>query len=136
STYSVGGKVYDSLYSGTMEVQYAGSNWHQDILRRWQKPGDITDVPMIEIGGAYAATDRYLIDASFFAIKNVTVGYTFPGRLTQKAAIKSCRLYFTADNVALFSHLGGMDPQQNFTGGVSYSYTPARALVCGIELNF
>ena len=119
-----------------MEVQYAGSNWHKDILRRWQQPGDITDVPMVEIGGSYAATDRYLIDASFFAIKNVTVGYTFPTRLTQKAAIKSCRLYFTADNVALFSHLGGMDPQQNFTGGTSYSYTPARALVCGIELNF
>ena len=136
TTYSVGGKVYDSLYSGTMEVQYAGSNWHKDVLRRWQKPGDITDVPMVEIGGSYAATDKYLIDASYFAIKNITVGYTFPTRLTKKAAIKSCRLFFTADNVALFSHLGGMDPQQNFTGGVSYSYTPAKAMVAGIELNF
>ncbi|MBR5385077.1 MAG: TonB-dependent receptor [Bacteroidales bacterium] len=136
STYSVGGKVYDSLYSGTMEVQYAGNNWHKDVLRRWQKPGDITDVPMVEIGGSYAATDRYLIDASFFAIKNVTVGYTFPTRLTQKASIKSCRLFFTADNVAMFSRLGGMDPQQNFTGGVSYSYTPAKAMVAGVELNF
>ena len=136
TTYSVGGKVYDGLYSGTMEVQYAGNNWHQDVLRRWQKPGDITDVPMVEIGGAYAATDKYLIDASYFAIKNITVGYTFPTRLTGKVSIKSCRLFFTADNVALFSHLGGMDPQQNFTGGVSYSYTPAKAFVGGIELNF
>jgi len=136
STYSIGGKVYESLYSGTMEVQYAGNNWHKDILRRWQKPGDITDVPMVEIGGSYTATDKYLIDASFLAIKNITVGYTFPTRLISKASIKSCRLFFTADNVALFSRLGGMDPQQNFTGGVSYSYTPAKAMVAGVELNF
>jgi hypothetical protein len=136
TTYSIGGKIYDSKYDGSMQNLYAGYTWSSNALRRWQNPGDITDIPRIELGGTAISNDRFLIDASYFAIKNITVGYTFPTRLTGKVSIKSCRLFFTADNVALFSHLGGMDPQQNFTGGVSYSYTPAKAFVGGIELNF
>ncbi len=34
TTWSIGGKVYDGLYSGTMNVQYAGNNWHKNVLRR------------------------------------------------------------------------------------------------------
>ena len=42
-TYSIVGKVYDSLYAGSMEVMYAGNTWNKHALRRWQQPGDITD---------------------------------------------------------------------------------------------
>lgn len=136
TTYSVGGKVLDGLYTGSMNVTYAGNNWHKDVLRRWQKPGDITDVPMVEIGGNNLTVGESLIDASYFAIKNVTLGYTFPSNLLQKANIKSVRMFFTADNLALFSHLDGMDPQYNFTGSVSYTYTPSRVFAFGIDLNF
>ena len=58
-TYSIGGKVYDSLYAGSMEVMYAGNTWNKHALRRWQQPGDITDVPRIQIGGSYTASDRF-----------------------------------------------------------------------------
>ena len=124
TTYSVGGKILDSLYEGAMNVMYAGNNWHRNKLRRWRQPGDVTDVPRVEIGGSYNTVGESLIDASYFAIKNVTLGYTIPSRLTQKVDIKSVRVYFTADNLALFSHLDGMDPQYNFAGTVSYSYSP------------
>ena len=60
-TYSIGGKVYDSLYAGSMEVMYAGNTWNKHALRRWQQPGDITDVPRIQIGGSYTASDRFLV---------------------------------------------------------------------------
>ena len=136
TTYSVGGKILDSLYKGAMNVMYAGNNWHKNKLRRWQKPGDITDVPKVEIGGSYATTGESLIDASYFAIKNITLGYTIPSRLTEKARIKSFRVYFTADNLALFSHLDGMDPQYNFAGTVSYTYTPSKVFAFGLDINF
>ncbi len=72
TTYSIGGWVYDGLYNGSMYVQYAGNNWHKNAKRRWQKPGDKTDVPMLEVGGSYATASNSLINASYFAIKNVT----------------------------------------------------------------
>ncbi len=136
TTYSVGGKILDSLYEGAMNVMYAGNNWHKNKLRRWRQPGDITDVPRVEIGGSYNTVGESLIDASYFAIKNVTLGYTIPSRLTQKVDIKSLRVYFTADNLALFSHLDGMDPQYNFAGTVSYSYSPSKVFAFGLDINF
>jgi len=136
TTYSIGGWVYDGLYKGSMYVQYAGNNWHKNAKRRWQKPGDKTDVPMLEVGGSYATASNSLIDASYFAIKNITVGYTLPKRWLKKIDIESLRIYATLDNIAMFNHMDGMDPQYNFTGSVAYSYTPSRVIAFGIDLNF
>ena len=136
TTFSVGGKIYDSLYGGAMNVTYAGNNWHRNVLRRWQQPGDITDVPLVEIGGSRVSTGEELIDASYFAIKNITFGYTLPSSLTKKAGIGGCRVFVTADNLALFCNMDGMDPQYNFTGTVSYTYSPSRVVAAGIDINF
>ena len=136
TTYSIGGWVYDSLYNGSMYVQYAGNNWHKNVQRRWQKPGDKTDIPMLEVGGSYATADNSLINASYFAIKNITIGYTLPKRWLKKIDIESLRIYATLDNIAMFNHMDGMDPQYNFTGSVSYSYTPSRVIAFGLDLNF
>lgn len=136
TTYSVGGKIYDGLYAGTMNIMYNGDTWHKNQLRRWQKPGDITDVPRVEQNPAFAANDRFLVDASYFAIKNVTLGYTFPQKWLKKADISSVRIFGVLDNFALFSHLDGMDPQYNFTGGTGYSYTPAKNISIGLDIHF
>ena len=42
----------------------------------------------------------------------------------------------TIDNLALFSHLKGMDPQYNFKGETDYSYTPNKTYSFGVEINF
>ena len=136
TTYSIGGKVYDGLYRGTMEIQYATDTWSTNALRRWQKPGDITDVPRIEIGGSYAVTDRYLIDASYFAIKNITLGYTLPKVWMNKAGLNNVRVFASVDNLALWTHLDGMDPQYNFSGGTDYSYVPNKTWTVGLEVKF
>ena len=91
---------------------------------------------MVEIGGNYSSVGESLIDASYFAIKNITVGYTLPTSISSKAKIKSFRLFFTADNIALFSHLDGMDPQASFMGTVSYSYSPSKVFALGLDINF
>ena len=136
TTYSLGGKVYDSLYRGAMEVSYATDTWHTNSLRRWQKPGDVTDVPRIEINGSYAANDRWLIDASYFAIKNITLGYNLPRSIMNSIGLNAIRVFASVDNLALWSHLDGMDPQYNFSGGTNYSYTPNKTWTLGFEVKF
>jgi TonB-linked SusC/RagA family outer membrane protein len=136
TTYSLGGKIYDGLYAGSMNIMYNGDTWHKNQLRRWQKPGDITDVPRVEQNPAFASNDRFLVDASYFAIKNITLGYTLPQSLLQKADIKSLRVFGTLDNFALFSHLHGLDPQYNFTGGSGYSYAPSKTISIGLDIHF
>ncbi len=136
ATYSIGGKIYDSLYTGSMNNLYYNQTWNKHALRRWQKPGDVTDVPRVEVGGKYTVNDRFLVDASYFAIKNVTLGYTLPKSWLNKAKLNSVRVFGSVDNLALFTHLQGMDPQYNFTGQTNYSYTPNKTWSLGFEINF
>ena len=137
ATYSLGGKIYDSSYASSMDLWYTSSTWNRAALRRWQKPGDITDVPRMAIAdGSALATDRYLIDASYFAIKNITLSYTLPQLWVNKIGLGAVRVFTSMDNVALFTHLDGMDPQYNFGGGTDYDYVPNKTVTVGLEVKF
>ncbi|MBP1677029.1 MAG: TonB-dependent receptor plug [Bacteroidetes bacterium] len=136
TSYSIGGKIYESLYRGAMEIAYTGDTWSKNVLRRWQKPGDITDVPRVEFGGKYTVNDRYLIDASYLSIRNITLGYSVSSKLLNKAKIENLRVFMSGDNLYLFSHLDGMDPQYNFSGGTDYDYSPSRVISLGLNLRF
>jgi len=136
TTYSIGGKIYDSLYASSMDQLYYNNNWNRHILRRWTKPGDVTDVPRVEVAGKTTVTDRFLVDASYFAIKNVTLSYSLPRTWMRSAGLNAVRLFGSIDNLALFTHLQGMDPQYSFSGGTDYTYTPNRTYSVGIEVNF
>ena len=136
TTYSIGGKVYDSNYNSLMGLWYLSSTWHKNELRRWQKPGDITDVPRVAIAGSDLTTDRALVDASYFAIKNITLGYTIPTNLIRRIGMQNLRVFASVDNLAIWTHLDGMDPQYNFSGGTDYNYVPNKTWTVGLELKF
>lgn len=136
ATYSIGGLMYDRLYAGSMNPMYTGNTWNKNALRRWQKPGDVTDVPRAGINAKYTTSDAYLIDASYFAIKNITLGYTLPKSASSKLGVSLLRVYVTLDNMALFNYLDGMDPQYNFSGSTDYVYSPNKTYTVGLNLNF
>lgn len=136
TTYSLGGKILDGLYNSAMNPGNAGDIWHKNALRRWRQPGDVTDVPRSQIGASRVTNDSNLIDASYFAIKNLTVGFRLPDKYTKKIKATKCRIYVALDNFATFTYLDGMDPQYNFTGGTDYTYTPNKAYSIGLNIGF
>ena len=136
TTYSLGGKVFDGLYQSDMNLWYLSSTWNKNMMRRWQKPGDVTDVPRSTIAESIANTDRFLIDASYFAIKNITLAYALPANWVSKLGMTGARIFGSVDNLALWTRLDGMDPQYNFSGGTDYDYSPNKTYTVGIELNF
>jgi hypothetical protein len=119
-----------------MNLWYMSSTWHENALRRWQKPGDVTDVTRIEIASSNLTTDRYLVDASYFAIKNITLGYKLPTQLVNRIGLQNIRVFGSVDNLAIWTHLNGMDPQYNFSGGTDYDYAPNKTWTCGLEVRF
>ena len=136
TNYSIGGKTNDGVYQEFMGCYYVAEAKHKDILRAWRKPGDITDVPRYEIGDVPIVTDDKLIDASYFSIKNITLGYTLPKLWTSKIGFKSARIAASVDNLWIFTHLKGMDPQYSLTGGTSYVYAPTRTVSFSLALKF
>ncbi len=65
-------------------------------------------------GTAYYTNDRYLQNLAYCRLKNLTIGYTIPRRLTSKVGIKECRIYFSGENLATWSALKSdfLDPEQ------------------------
>lgn len=139
TTYSIGGKMLDGVYNSLLYSTYVGQAAHKDRLTKaWKKPGDLAELPRIDPNGSarITRTSDELIDASYFAIRNITLGYTLPSRLARSLKLQSLRLAVTADNLHVFTALKGMDPQYNFTGGTGFSYTPVKTLSLGLDIKF
>ncbi len=56
-------------------------------------------------------SDRYVEDGSYLRIKNITLGYTFPKSVLQKAKIENIRLYMNIQNLYTFTKYSGYDPE-------------------------
>ena len=136
TTYSIGGKTTDSFYSASMHPGYIGENFHKNASRAWKYPGDITDIPRLELSGTYTTTQEDLIDASYFAIKNITLGYDLPKSLLRKIGMDQIRFSITADNFFIFTHLDGFNPQSSISSNTAYTFTPTRSLSLGVNINF
>lgn len=131
--YSWGGKVFDSVYQSMMEPAFVGQTYHKNAIRSWKQAGDITDVPKILTTSVTTTNDRYLIDASYLSIKNLTFSYDLSDKVS-KAKISNLRVYLSVDNLYMFTHLKGMNPQATFSGSTSFSYVPTRSITCGIDI--
>ena len=139
--YQAGGRVYDTGYQRLMHAgssSDAGHNWHMDILNAWTPTNTDTDVPALNAGesNANGTSDRWLISSNYVALQNITLGYTFPAKLTKKAHIEKIRLYAVADNVALWAARKGLDPRQGYTSANTTYYSPMRAISGGLSITF
>jgi TonB-linked SusC/RagA family outer membrane protein len=78
---------------------------------------------------------KYLQDASYLRLKNLTFGYTLPYSLTKKHGISKMRIYFSGENLFEITHLDGnknLDPE-SLSGGV---YPMQRTYSFGLNINF
>lgn len=77
----------------------------------------------------YRRSDKYLSDASYLRIKNVTLSYTFPKRWLQKIKVDQLRLFVSVENLATFSSLPkGIDPET-----LSWNYPSFRTISFGLN---
>ena len=138
-TFQLGGKTYDALYQGLMSSGTYGGALHTDILNRWQKAGDVTNVPRLDVGRTTdfnAQSSRWLIDASYMNIRTVTLSYGVAKSLASRLKINGGQVFVSAENVAFFSKRKGLNNQQAFSGVTSNAYPPARVLTAGVSFNF
>lgn len=140
-SYQLGGEIYDSGYRRLMHggtSTNAGNNWHNDIHKSWTPENTNTDVPRVNANDKYAnsTSTRFLTSSDYLSLNNITVGYTIPHSLLRKIQFESLRIYFAADNVALFAKRKGLDPRQSFTSASTARYTPIRTISGGLSLTF
>ena len=79
---------------------------------------------------------RYLQNAAYIRLKNLTVGYTFPKKFTNKLNIGTARVYFSGENLwTATGLLSQFDPETigSYNGN---SYPLSTTLSCGLSINF
>jgi hypothetical protein len=118
----------------------AGSMYNQPTLveGRWQKPGDLTDIPRFTQdpsmtayqNWAYANTTNGYTNASFVRLKNVALGYNMPAVWLRKIKVRTARFYFQGQNLFVVTkYKYGPDPETQ-----SYLLPPLRQLVLGLQV--
>lgn len=103
-----------------------------DNWSRWEKPGDIATHPKPQMGGVDANknSSRYLEDASYLRLRNVTVSYQLPKDISERLKLNSTSVYLSADNMLTLSKWSGMDPE---TGQM---YPLTKKIMAGIKIEF
>jgi TonB-linked SusC/RagA family outer membrane protein len=128
-------------------------------LERWQKPGDITDIPRVttsslnpeannsaanNYGGNVAnLSSRYLEDGSFIRLRTLSLSYTLPATLVSKLKFNNIRAYIQGTNLITITKYGGPDPEvssqssnQN-TAGYDWATVPQpKTIQAGLSLVF
>jgi len=120
-------------------------NVTKDVDRRWRSPEDPGDGvhPRAMIGTALARqiNSRWVSDASYLTIKNITLGYTLP--MHNLNYFKSLRLYGSIQNALILTKYNGGNPEVSNNGGDALgqgidwtAYPIPRTFTLGVNVNF
>ena len=136
--FSLGGQILDFDYAGLMEGGLRpGNQKHADILNRWQNPGDVTDVPRLDPTNQGGSTStRWLVDATYARIRNITLGYTLPQNIVDASGfLQGLRVFISGDNLFTFFPIEGLDPEQSITGQTNNRSSIFSTISAGIEID-
>ncbi len=87
-------------------------------------------------GGKNTRTNSYFLrDASYFRLKNLTLGYSIPKQITDKAGMSRLRVYFSADNLLTLTNFEGLDPERGGDGRAA-QYPQNRIVSFGLNVEF
>jgi len=141
-TYSKGNKAYNAVRR-FLESGSTVGNQSVNMANRWSLEGQQTDVPRVQWGDPLGNSDfssRWIEDASYFRMKNITLSYRFNRKVLN--FIHSGTLYITAENLWTETKYLGLDPEfsysnQDFIQGIDYAKVmQPKSIKFGLNLNF
>ncbi len=140
-----GHQIMQSYRTAQLTNQFL--NYTTDALNRWHGEGTSNSNPRLTIGHTNDqwVSTRYMQDADYFKIQNVTLGYDF-AKLWKLGPFQKLRIYVQAQNLYTFTKYTGVDPEcgsdggksadnMNFIRGVDVGlYPAARTYIVGASL--
>lgn len=141
--YSYGNKLFinDLRYMEGVGERSTSPITYYVFDNRWKNPGDISDVPQVRWGGNNGSdgwSSRQLVDASYFRVKSIMIGYTLPKKMAQKAYLNSFRAYVSIDNLYTVTskNFRGFDPEAGLGMSQAANYPLPINYTLGINVGF
>jgi len=121
------------------------SNALTTVLDRWRSPqqpgnGVTPRANSRTTSNNNAVSTRWIEDASYFRVRNITLGYNLPKTLLNRVRVQQLRLYAGVQNALTISKYLSYNPEVSgyegpLTGGVDYgSYPVARTYTIGVNI--
>ena len=126
-----------------LEAVSTTNNQSIAAVNRWTVEGQKTDMPKATwkdpVGNSYFSS-RWMEDASYLRMKNVTLSYTFSKTLWN--FFRSGTIYVTGENLLTFTDYLGMDPEfsysyaENMQGFDNAKLMQPKTVKMGVNLKF
>lgn len=117
-----------------------GSNQSNAGLDYWKKPGDITRNPKPIADNSTQSNGfrntRWMYNGDYLRLKNITLSYSLPKKMINKAKLEDVRLYGSAVNAYTFHNVDFWDPERGADGTGFGIYPQTKSFVVGLEIKF
>ena len=141
--YNFGNYVQDTWASYLLGDGYNGGfNKYQAQFDRWQKPGDMTNVPKYVYGtgnqSSFQTSTRYIYKGDFIRLRTVTLSYDLPQPLLGKGKLTQARLYVRGTNLftKTFDKNLPFDPELGITGQSNLNVFISKVVTAGLNIGF
>ena len=115
------------------------TNGAVELLNVWTKPGDVTDMPnRFDLYGQpqeIQPDDRWVENASFLRLKNLTVTYSLPKKWMDAIKLNDITFHFTGRNLITITDFTGVDPEYQ-ANVIQMMYPNTRQYEFGLEVTF
>jgi TonB-linked SusC/RagA family outer membrane protein len=131
--------VYNNDRMNVINPSYFYDNMDVELLTEWRKPGDITNVPRPTTAGGnafQANTTRLLEDGSFWRLRNITLGYTFPTSILSKLKIRTARIFVQGQNWWTHTKFKSFDPEMSGAVLTGAQYPALVQTTVGLSIGF
>jgi hypothetical protein len=110
---SYGNKLFNTLRA-RFEKTSTSYNSLKSVLNRWTEDNPSNTIAKASNSTSIVTDDRYVEDASFLKVRNISLGYTLPLKsLTRDSKI---RLFASLQNFFTITNYSGYDPESNRNG--------------------
>lgn len=131
----LGREMFNNDLNNLINPTYYWDNLHISMLNEWTSTNTITDVP--RPGNAFQAqTSRLIDDASFWRLRNVTLGYNFRPALLKSIKIRSARVFVQGQNLWTSTKFRGFDPEATGTSLTGAQYPSLVQATFGLNIGF
>jgi len=136
------GQTGNKIFNGKEVVRPDPYNFEKHVFSRWTGPGTSDTEPRPSFGGYnFTPSDRFIHDGSFLRLRSVTLGYTLPSRISQRAFMQQLRVYVKGSNLLTLTKFTGYTPEIGsydvLSNGIDYgAYPITSAYSVGVNLQF
>lgn len=125
--------VNNTKYFIANQSNFGTYNQSADVLAHWKEPGDNVHYPVYGTVPASLFDTRFLENASFLRLRNVTLAYRVPTQLINQIRLQSLRVYVQGQNLWTLTDYSGFDPE--FRGASELnSYPAVRTITFGVDV--